>query len=450
MQRTDFTSSDWWLRQTGLDESTSKMRLELGAAYGWPEQDWFTVEQHLGDLFDFVQNNRGQLTTDLDNLNSEQDRQDWMASAAELKVPKQVATTQSTTTESSEEVTQAKPNDVVAPTSTEQPKKTGGLFGKSSDKSSSKMKAIDRARNSLNECTAVEKILFEGALDMTSIDAAVKQIYTNMHNQTGWEYVAGANTSAQNLLDGTANQGMCASYRNAFNLALGVFDTLRKAVGTESLQAGELKIESDDSLQGAHFVTPPGMVLMGGLLGNVYMEIDGKGAIQARGDELINKFVFTYHWSSRVNGVYYDPIFETNQKPAITTLTMKKVDPSGGRYIANTKRHSERNEFNATYIYVSEWAAFEKTVADMRKLYDENKKEIDDILSGKLKLQTSKTPKTDRAVWTTAKQLVQTKVSNVTIFERTVQETNDTAFADKPTSADAVSKIIALGLKTPA
>ena len=446
MEKADFTTGDWWLRQTTVTEPTAKLRLELGAAFGWTEPDWFTVEQRLIDLYESLQSNGGRLTTDLDNLNSDEDRQQWLRSAAELKAPGESTTTASDSAQSSDTVTQTPSSDKGPTPTTEQPKKSGGLFGKTANK----MKTIDRARNSLDECTAVEKVLFEGALDMTSLDAAVKQIYSNMHNKMDWSYVAGANTSAPNLLDGTANQGMCASFRNAFNLALGVFDTLRKAVGSDSLQAGELNIESDDSLQGAHFVTPPGLVLMGGLLGNVYMEVDGKGAILARGDELINKFVFTYHWSSRVNGVYYDPIFETTQKPAITTLTNLKVDPGGGRYIANKNRPSEKKEFNATYIYVAQWAEFEKTVADMRKLYAENTQEVDDILSGKLKLQTSKTPKTDRAVWTAAKQIVQTRISNVTIFERVISETQETAFAAHKTSADAASKIIALGLKTPA
>lgn len=122
------------------------------------------------------------------------------------------------------------------------------------------------------------------------------------------------------------------------------------------------------------------------------------------------------------------------------------MDPDGGRYLANRHRPTPDEEFGATYIYVSEWSVFENTVSDMRKLYTENKEEVDGILAGKLKLQTDKSPKGARPVWTTATQMVKTRVSNLTIFERVVDETKDTVF--RASDAEAVTKIIALGTKT--
>ncbi|HWE54166.1 MAG TPA: hypothetical protein VG435_01565 [Acidimicrobiales bacterium] len=447
MDKQTFTTGDWWLVQPTLEEPAPRLRVELGQAFGWYEQDWYVAEPKLSELYDFLYNNGGTLTADLDLLNSDEERQRWLRSAAATKAPPVVDTKERTDTERSETKDPLPPTEVVAekppvPTN-EPPKKPGGLFAKNPNK----IKAIDRARVSIEECTAVEKVLFEGALEATSLDAAVKRIYSNMHHNTGWVYRAGVtSTDGKALLDGASNQGMCATYRNAFNLAVSAFDSLRKAVGGESLQGGELKIESDDSLNGKHFVTGTGLTLMGGLRGNVYIEVDGKGAILARGDKEINKFVFTNHWSSRVNDTYFDPIFELTEPPEITTLTAQKVDPDGGRYLANRHRQTPDEEFSSTYIYVSEWPAFEKTVSDMRKLYTENKEEVDGILAGKLKLQTDKSPKTPRPVWTTATQMVKTRVSNLTIFERVVDETKDTVF--RASDADAVAKIIALGTKT--
>ena len=287
----------------------------------------------------------------------------------------------------------------------------------------------------------VETILMAEVMDKTTVKDAVLQIYDNMHKRTGWRYNASeTNVVGAKYLDGSMSVGMCESYRNAFKDALLLFDRLRRTHPVEAVRVGSLDIEPSDALVADRFCTRTGLTLMGGLKGNVYLEVDGTGAPAGTSVEDVNRFVFKGHWSLKVNGVEYDPIFYSVGEENIQYMLNKDYEVGTVKFIPNVKAPIPSGEFGATFILVTDWAAFKETADAMIQLYKDNKKEVDDVVSGKKDVQEGTFSKTDRKVYTAAQKLAQ-GVSDPATFARVVAE--GTAVF-RVSDAAAVNQVLAL------
>lgn len=259
----------------------------------------------------------------------------------------------------------------------------------------------------IDHLTAMEQKLLAGALEKPTVGAAVRQIYDNMHAKTGWRYDASARTvNGAAYTKGAIAVGMCESYRNAFAEALRVYDGLRRAHPTPAVRDGELTIEPDDTFVADRFATRQGLTLMGGLKGNVYSEVDGTGVATATGEPAINRFVFKGHWTTKVNGVVYDPIFHSIGENNIGRMLDGSYQHGGGRYIPVPSRPVPTGEFGATFIWVSDWATFHQTVTDLTGLYGREQKMVDKILAGQASTRSGVFTKKDRPAYAQAKALV--------------------------------------------
>lgn len=303
----------------------------------------------------------------------------------------------------------------------------------------------DEGLPSLSHLSAMEQTLLEGALEKTTIDAAVLQIYENMHTKTGWKYNASVSTvSGTAYITGETDVGMCESYRNAFGAILKVYDALRPSHPDDAIKNGVLEIKGDDSLAADRFYTREGLTLMGGLQGNVYLQVDGQGGILARGANSINRFVFKGHWTSKVNGKVFDPIFYSIDEANVDGKVDENYMLDGARFIPNTKLPVPSGEFGATFVWVTDWEQFEETVKAMKTLYDANAAEIDEILSGQKTIKQGRGGK-NRRCYTQAVRLVKERVANMTIFNKVAQDSTQVLRASQIT---AVGKIIDLAAKS--
>jgi hypothetical protein len=270
---------------------------------------------------------------------------------------------------------------------------------------------------SMEELSATEKRLLTGALEKATVDEAVRQIYDNMFTLTGWLYKGGAiQRDGTMYTQGGEIQGMCESYRNAFHEALKCYDALRP-----NRREGDLVIEDEQTLADETFCTRQGLTLMGsGLKGNVYLKVNGFGTPLEEGMDTINRFVFKGHWRLKVNGVVYDPIFhsidEDNVQWRLTGGTYLTAD--GSSFLRDTSTVPDAGEFESTFVWITDWKVFEKTVLEMVDLYDQNKSEVDGILGGRT--STKDMFRADRKSYRKAKELVKDSVGDVTIFRKLV------------------------------
>jgi hypothetical protein len=221
------------------------------------------------------------------------------------------------------------------------------------------------------DLSAMAQKLLKGALEKDSIDEAVRQIYDNMFRKTGWKYRAGAsNTSGRAFIDGTTDVGMCESYRNAFAEIVGIYDRLRKDHSDEAVREGTLDVELGNELSTKRFVTRDGLTLMGKskLKGNVYLDVEPNGNVLGRGLKEINRFVFSGHWTLKVNENVYDPIFYSINVNNVDMILGDggPSDPNGDRkygkdevqFLATTEKPIPTGEFTGTFIRVSDFPAF--------------------------------------------------------------------------------------------
>jgi hypothetical protein len=268
---------------------------------------------------------------------------------------------------------------------------------------------------SIADLSATEKKLLTGALEKATPDEAVRQIYDNMFTLTGWLYKGSAiNSNGLAYTQGGEVMGMCESYRNAFQEALRCYKALRKIP-----EDGDPKISRDQSLVDERFCTGRGLTLMGnGLKGNVYLKVNGFATPLEEGIETINRFVFQGHWRLTVNDVVYDPIFRSiGGNPVDLRLEGKlNMAQDGSCFLPDLGAPSETGEFDSGYIWVTDWKTFEKTVEAMEALYDDNTKEVDDILSGKT--ATKDTFRSDRRSYRKAKELVKESVGDPATFRK--------------------------------
>jgi hypothetical protein len=310
------------------------------------------------------------------------------------------------------------------------------------------------------QLSPMEKTLLEGALQKDTVEDGVRRIYDNMHHTTGWTYCAGdGSVSGSPFTRGGKTVGMCQGYREAFADALTSYDALRKKTGSEPVKNGKLEIKPGNDLSNKLFCTKEGLTLMGGLKGNVYCKVNGKTSeLMADGIDTINRFVFQYHWTLNVNGVFYDPIFpgtiggaKDNVEWELGGPGQKKyMSDDGNRFVPNRNRGSTNGEFATTFIWVTDWPVFAAIVDAMRHLYnpsedDPNKKDIDAILTGK---KASTWSKNQHQWHDLAQKIVQENVKDQDTFLTVATAANDPmlGFLTKA-QFEAMRKILDLAAK---
>jgi hypothetical protein len=223
----------------------------------------------------------------------------------------------------------------------------------------------------IDHLPAMTQTLLEGVLAQKTIDAAVRKIYDNMFTRTGWKYTATeSNVSGASYINGTKNAGMCESYRNAFGAILSVYDGLRPAHPEAAIRDGALHVELGNDLSQNRFVTRQGLTLMGAtaLKGNVFLQIDGSGNVLARGHDAINLFIFKGHWTLKVNGVEYDPIFHSIGQNNVGTLLDDTYSDGVAQFFHDTSKAIPTKEFGATFLHVTDIAGFRALLARIEKL----------------------------------------------------------------------------------
>jgi hypothetical protein len=222
----------------------------------------------------------------------------------------------------------------------------------------------------------VAQSLLEGALEKDAIDEAVRQIYDNMFQKTGWRYQSTkTDTLSSAYINGTADVGMCEDYRNAFAAILNIYDGLRTAHPDDAVRHGKLEIVLGDDLTAQRFVTRRGLTLMGtsALKGNVGLEVDGVGGVLYRGRDKINTFVFNGHWTLVVNGKNYDPIFHSIDEANVATRLDGQYANGAERFLGDTSNPISTGEFGSTWIRVVDYRSVLRTIEDIATLYKEGK-----------------------------------------------------------------------------
>lgn len=276
---------------------------------------------------------------------------------------------------------------------------------------------------SITHLPATSQALLQGVMQKGSIDQAVRQIYDNMWNYglANWKYNASiVNVNGRTYIEGTANSGMCESYREAFYEILQVFDNLRATHPDPAISGGVLNIEKGQDLVGDRFMTRTGLTLMGAtaLRGNVYLETDGQGAIQAQGEDSINRFVFMGHWTLKVNGVEYDPIFKSINEENLAEKFDSKYESDTVKVIPDTSRPISSGEFGATFILISDKAGYYAAKNSLVDFYQANRVEIDWLAGSKWYQRWKKGifKQKNAALVKNCKAIVQTNISDTETF----------------------------------
>ena len=219
--------------------------------------------------------------------------------------------------------------------------------------------------------SAVAQSLLEGVLEKNTVDEAVRQIYDNMFQKTGWKYNASIkNTSGPAYINGKADTGMCESYRNAFAEIVSIYDGLRAEHPEDAVKNGTLTIELGNDLSSQRFATRRGLTLMGetALKGNVYLQVDYDGTVFSQGLDAINTFVFYGHWTLKVNGKVYDPIFYSIDEDNVETRLSTGYADGSEQYLADTGNPIPTGEFGATFVHVFHFPLFLGTLTEIEEL----------------------------------------------------------------------------------
>ncbi len=188
----------------------------------------------------------------------------------------------------------------------------------------------------------------------------IRPIYDSYWAYAGahWQYNAGTTISnAGPVLAGTLNRGMCQTFSNVF---VELFNILNRVLG-----AHFFNVSVDTSLANARFYTDPGLTLIGntGCRGNIYMQTQDGGQILTMGYAAINRFYYTYHWRPVINGITFDPLFNSDPA-AIHTTTVTAVPGTLYTYTDGTNlvcmiKGAQQPSFGSNYIIVNNKVAFE-------------------------------------------------------------------------------------------
>ena len=223
----------------------------------------------------------------------------------------------------------------------------------------------------IDHLPAMTQRLLEGVLAQTTIGAAVRKIYDNMFEKTGWKYTATeSNISGASYVEGRKDAGMCESYRNAFAEILRIYDGLRPAHPEPAIKNGALAVELGNDLSQHRFVTRQGLTLMGAtqLKGNVFLQVDGSGTVVAQGRDAVNLFVFKGHWTLKVNGVEYDPIFKSVGQNNVGALLDDAYSDGTSQFFHDISKPIATKEFGATFLHVTDIKGFSTMLAKIEQL----------------------------------------------------------------------------------
>lgn len=154
----------------------------------------------------------------------------------------------------------------------------------------------------------IPRFLMHGVLTESSATAAATRIYSNMfvYALPKWFYRAGAQSSAgKPIIEGGATEGMCETYRNAFQYMLENY--VIPLTEDYSPFSGGFNVEQGQDMVSTKFVTSSNLPLLGRQSGyNVSKEMDGAtGAVSES-----KRYLFSSHWQLKVNGDTYDPLFK--------------------------------------------------------------------------------------------------------------------------------------------
>ncbi|MEL7236600.1 MAG: hypothetical protein AAGK74_19005, partial [Chloroflexota bacterium] len=243
------------------------------------------------------------------------------------------------------------------------------------------------ARPSIDHLPPMTQILLAGAMEKDTITEAVRQIYDNMHNRTGWKYNASTiNINGEQYITGADDTGMCESYSEAFLVALRKYDELRANHPVDAVKNGDLEYHKDLSLVGARFATRRGLTLMGNtaLRGNVYREVDGSGSVVNDDTDAINRFVFKGHWYAIVNDVAYDPIFYSIGEENVEHMldANYKGTDNTAQYLPDTAKPIDSGEFGATFVMINDKDTFNANLDALVNFHGTRSAKIDAILDG--------------------------------------------------------------------
>ena len=101
----------------------------------------------------------------------------------------------------------------------------------------------------------------------------------------------------------------------------------------------------------------------------------------------INTFIFSGHWTLKVNGTEYDPIFHSIDEANVRHRLDIQNSYGTGRHLANTSKPIPTDEFGATFVHVADWATFKGIIDDVEALYQDKAGDIAAIASGKARKQ---------------------------------------------------------------
>ncbi len=236
---------------------------------------------------------------------------------------------------------------------------------------------------SIAHLPAKTQTLLQGVLEEASIDAAVRRMYDNIWNLSGWKYNASIpGVDGTGYINGTKDAGMCEAYRNAFRELLLVYNGLRVNHPNPAIRNGQLDIVAGNDLSTTRFMTRRGLTLMGpaALKGNVYLEVDGNGTILDQGLDTINRFVFMGHWTLIVNNVEYDPIFHSINEDNVAEKVDHKYESAVIKLLPDTSKAIPTGEFGATFILISDLATYKANKDRIQSFYNANSQKIDALL----------------------------------------------------------------------
>lgn len=255
------------------------------------------------------------------------------------------------------------------------------LQAASGNRAVQRLLAVQRVRPEDKGSTASVDRLLEGALEQDTVQAAVRRIYENTFTAPGWSYSASATSRGQDLCQGTARQGHCQQFSDAFQYLLGVYGERRAAHRLPEVARGQLEVTQVTDLGGRNFVTRTGLTLRGGLRGNVYLRVDSTGAPLVEGIDAINQFVFHGHWTTRVNGVDYDPIFHTVDQDNVGRLLDVYYRHGDEIYLVDRSRPTPGGEFAATFVHLVGYGDFRATVDTAIALYQAHAPRVDALVA---------------------------------------------------------------------
>jgi hypothetical protein len=446
MEKATFVGAESWISLPDLADPAAKSRSNLGSAFGWTEATWFDQAGNLEAVWTLIQDDLG-LMADIDSADDDQKRSAWLERVVALKAgpAETIAIPSDTHEEGSQPETNVLVDDVVAEAvKKDEPPQKKPLFKKKEDKPSDR--PVPQYRGGK---PGMEKLL-AGVLEKTSIDEAVAQMYHNLHHNMGLTYVAMSGDRPDGILGGGSTKGMCETFANLFEKGLAEYKKLKSEHPAEAVRNGALDFEIDRQLATTKFVTRTGLSLIGsGIQGNVYLEVDEKGECLNNGFDAVNRFIFKGHWTIKVNGRNYDPIFESIDEKNADIVLDEPRNYAGGRFLANGGIVHPGKPFGASYIWVHDFKKFAATVKAMRDLYSANKKEIDGMTAGSTSLQSGLRTKTDRPSYAAAKKIVAEGVSDPGVFLKVVADGSPSTEQFSEADLAAVDKVLHLASLTP-